>query len=239
MASLRRSAAPALALLLMLAMAQPAAALGTLDQSQTDLSGGVGSTTFDVPRPPMGQTFTAGLTGLLDTVSLYPQVALDGWVIQIRSVRPSGRPSESVLASQTMVSSTPNTWVQIAFTAPAAVTAGTQYALVAVPPTSDGYAFSSDFDDGVDVYAGGTAVVIKRDGVGWAKLNLDLAFETYVTVPTPTATPTVPDTATPGGGTMVPVATLVLVGLASSAGVLVAWRRRPRPRLSRQQASHK
>ena len=70
----RRSAAPVLALLLMLAMAQPAAALGTLDQSQADISGGVG---LDGIRP-LGQTFTAGLTGLLDTVALHPQLDLDG-----------------------------------------------------------------------------------------------------------------------------------------------------------------
>jgi hypothetical protein len=221
-------------MLLMLALAQPAAALGTLDQSQTDLSGGIGLVDTGVPRP-LGQTFTAGLSGLLDTVSLHPQIPLDGFVIQIRTLTRLGRPSGSVLASQTIVSSPPDTWVQIAFTTPATVTAGKQYAIVAVPPTSDGYSFSGSFAAGVDLYAGGTAVVVKPDGVRWTTTDLDLAFETYVTVPAPTATPIpspaageLPNTAMPGGEAMVPVATLVLVGLASSAVVLEVWRRRPR-----------
>jgi hypothetical protein len=128
---------------------------------------------------PVGQTFTAGSTGLLDTVSLFasPTVSLAGGTVEIRTVS-GGLPTTTVLASQTVTSAALNAMVQTTFAAPASVTAGTVYALVFAP--ASGF---TTLGTGVP-YAGGEAVVTQDDGTTWqssAGFFGDWAFETYVT----------------------------------------------------------
>ena len=250
--AIRRLAVGTLALLLFLAAARPAAALGTLDQSQTvreDVDGG-GSACC--PRP-VGQTFTAGLSGLLDTVNLYLHLGsrTAPSEIQIQTVVDE-LPSGVVLASQAPVITfgTGEALIQATFSAPAAVTAGTQYAIVAVPPEPEILVL---WASSTDLYAGGTSVFTDNDGVTWLEpRNWDLAFETYVTVaPTPTPMPTLPPTptleASPAPVTPIPspragelpdtaargetaglIVTLGLLSLASSALLVRQWKGRRR-----------
>ena len=97
-------------------------AIGTLDQSQTTLEGSLFSHW-------LGQTFTAGRSGALDTVSLYPTTDISGLTIEIRTAS-GGLPTATTLASEVIPASATNTWVDIAFTSPATVTAGTGYAII-------------------------------------------------------------------------------------------------------------
>ena len=66
-------------------------AIGTLDQSQTTLEGSLFSHW-------LGQTFTAGRSGALDTVSLYPTTDVSGLTIEIRTAS-GGLPTATTLAS--------------------------------------------------------------------------------------------------------------------------------------------
>ena len=127
--------------------ALPAAAQGALvlDQSQEDVTIGfiVGDQdpTDDFPRFTIAQTFTAGLSGPLGKVELnlnrinlveVPELPI---TVEIRTV--SGLdPSDTVLATATIPASAipiaqAPAWVPATFDAPAAVVAGTQYAIVA------------------------------------------------------------------------------------------------------------
>jgi hypothetical protein len=202
------------------------AALGTLDQSQTVGNGNV--VTIAGPPAAHGQTFTAGLTGLLDTVSLNPAQDLIGYTIEIRDTA-GGLPGATVLASQTVTASTSTgALIQIPFTTPASVTAGTQYAIVAQQPVGS---TQISFNAGQGLYAAGDLVI--DDGTGFAVVfpGWDLAFETYVTgvaPPTPTPSPTATPQASlvdAAAASPSPLSGLVTLGFAllliSSLGVLL------------------
>jgi PKD repeat protein len=169
-----------------------ASAAGTIDQSQTDYSGGLYGASTTLPA----QTFTAGLTGPLDTVSLHPAINAQNDLLQIRTVS-DGVPTATVLASEIITSSVIDTWVDVSFTVPAEVTAGTQYAIVVVAPS--GYWMFGSTPNGVDSYAAGLVMYYSQDGQ-WRTINMDLTFRTYVTqapVPVP---PVAAFTATPDNG---------------------------------------
>lgn len=144
-------------------------AIGTLDQSQTTLEGSLFSHW-------LGQTFTAGRSGALDTVSLYPTTDISGLTIEIRTAS-GGLPTATTLASQVIPASATNTWVDIAFTSPATVTAGTTYAIV-LNANPDGATVLQGFGH----YAAGDAVW-SFDDVTWTvpTATADLVFRTYVT----------------------------------------------------------
>jgi Bacterial Ig-like domain (group 1) len=185
-----------------LALAPAAAnATGTLDQQQTDTSGGA-ELIGDLGHISAAQTFTAGLSGALDQVDLFllksgggspsPTLPL---TVEIRTVDGGGAPSATVLASALVpASSVPaccsGAFVPVAFTLPAAVVAGTQYAIVAYTADSVGGYFWP-FSSG-DVYTGGAHwFSLRSPPTTWTTLGgSDLAFKTYVTVagPGPPAT---------------------------------------------------
>ena len=216
-----RRLAPALSAVILTLTASPALA-GTLDQSQTGGStpGGIGSAGA-VGTPPQihhsGQAFTAGLSGALDQADLYlerecasPQ---DDLSVQIRTV--SGNPAlptSTLLATTTVpAASVPLSfgWVTVQFPAPAAVSAGTRYALVAASTGAcgvfiggtpvgaiPGYAwrFAS-----AEPYTGGTRLSSSNAGASWSSLaGEDFAFKTYVVPPPPDPDP---DPTGPGTGT--------------------------------------
>ena len=190
---------------------------GTLDQSQPNstTSGPVGAETL------AAQTFTAWLTGQLDqadvrirrTTNMGPPTPDDvictggsGVTVKIHSVS-GGAPSDTVLATATIpVGSTPTgfSFVSVAFPAPAAVTAGNQYALVLSAPDAPkcglfGGHFPYDWSAVTDSnpYAGGGAFF--KSGAGsWTVngANTDNTFKTYV-VPSPDGTTPPPDGTTP------------------------------------------
>lgn len=191
------SAAGVTAVLLLGAAASASAE--TLDQQQTDTSG----TPFAVHSvQSVAQTFTAGIGGGLDRADLHlrtsgtPTAPL---TVEIRDAS-GGTPGSTVLASAsvpaTAVSPSPGAFVPISFTPPAAVVAGTQYAIVAYSSAAfpNSYAWS---DTRANPYAGGNGFAISNSppSGSWDSPffpQLDFTFLTYV-APTPVA-PIPPDT---------------------------------------------
>jgi VCBS repeat-containing protein len=187
--------------------ALPAAAQGALvqDQSSEDTTFGfvIGDAvpSDDIPRFTIAQTFTAGLSGSLGKVELYlsklntvegnppPDLPI---TVEIRTV--SGLdPSTTVLATTTIehgvipIAQAP-TWVPATFTTPAAVVAGTHYAIVAY--TDSAYSWRGSQLLVGDAYAGGSARVSDTDTPAWRSLcgpgcNPDMAFRTYVDASSP------------------------------------------------------
>jgi hypothetical protein len=170
------------------------ASAGTLDQQQPN-GGGV---TFDVESgQSLAQTFTAGISGGLDQVDLKLVASGPGptlpLTVEIRNVS-AGSPGGTVLGSGSIPASaapaTPAAFVSLAFTNPAPVTAGTQYAIIAynadVYPQRWGWAV-----DATNPYAPGLTFHQETSPPGptWlSDAESDLAFKTYVLKPTPIAT---------------------------------------------------
>ena len=185
-------AAGLVAVISALAVSSPAAALaGTLDQQQTDSSGGsVGIASAG----SAAQTFTAGISGNLDQVDLDLEDSgnPDPLVVEIRDV--SGVPGNKVLASNnvpgTAVPSLP-AFVPVKFNPPAAVASGTQYAIVAY--TSGVSLYRWEHSPTGNPYPGGLAFTSSFSPPSgfWTSAINDFAFKTYV----------VPATATPAGVT--------------------------------------
>jgi uncharacterized repeat protein (TIGR01451 family) len=171
----RRLAVLPASVIALLLLTSTVAALGTLDQQAGPFGTGRGYG-VGVPRP-IAQTFTAGLSGLLDTVALMPLQSMAGFEVQIQSVS-GGVPTGTVLATGTTASTTINDWVQIAFGSPATVVAGTQYAIVIVVTTQPNL-----WDAALtDSYAGGSHLVTDfATGTIWTNADGVMAFQTYVT----------------------------------------------------------
>ncbi len=183
--------------------ALPAAAQGALvlDQSQEDVTFGfvVGDQdpADDFPRFAIAQTFTAGLSGPLGKVELnlnrinlveVPELPI---TVEIRTV--SGLdPSTTVLATATIPASAipiaqAPAWVPATFAAPAAVVAGTQYAIVAY--TGSAYSWRASSEAG-DAYTGGSRRVTDTVPFDWRLgcglgCTPDMAFRTFVDIPSP------------------------------------------------------
>lgn len=183
-----------------------AASAGTLDQQQPtagDPAGIVGPSSSS-PQS-LAQTFTAGLSGLLDQVDLFlddhfgPPSTTGPLTVEIRDTT-GGFPGSIVLASasvpESSVPTTPAAFVAVTFAAPATVSAGVQYAIVAYTGGFDVYNW---WTANADVYAGGQACRSLASPPGpWSCFGtVDLAFRTYVAVPP--ALPTTKEDCTNGG----------------------------------------
>jgi hypothetical protein len=181
-----------------------ALATSQLDQQQTNAPLSVG---MDATYP-MAQTFTAGVSGSLDKVSVHAYRAgtqeVGDMLVSIQTLDESGSPSGTVLGSGsapiTDFSTTPpGGWVDIGLTRPVPVSAGEKYALVtstaSVSPTGASfYGWGMAYDD---PYPGGDAY--DRNGGQWgvrtdASVPVDFAFKTFV----------VPDTRSPKVGIVKP-----------------------------------
>jgi uncharacterized repeat protein (TIGR01451 family) len=173
-----------------------ALATGTLDQRNP----GPSNEARGMCETRLAQTFTAGLTGALDTVEIEVRrdtspgdlvVAIEG----TGSLANPGIPDDSdVLATQTIaegdVSTASDIVLTVVFAAPAAVEAGTKYAIVLSAPScvtpehgTQGYSWAS-----IDAsYAGGDGCLTRGVPESWdCGDNFDLVFATYVTtVPAP------------------------------------------------------
>jgi hypothetical protein len=187
------------------ALGAPAGAVaGTLDQSQTTFG-----TQFQFGGPRQGaQTFTAGLSGNLDQVDVHVRRNAapagqtcnhgSGITVEIRTVT-GGVPSNTTLATASVpVASVPTTlgWVSLTFAAHAAVTAGTQYALVlsALDASCTG-GFSPYTWGGANgnPYAGGAWYLKEGASSSWLILgDADGMFKTYVAPPPPPSDPAPP-----------------------------------------------
>lgn len=205
-------------------LASPAGATaGTLDQSQTAFNA---SLQFGGQRQA-AQTFTAGLSGDLDQVDVHLQLDAppmqtclpgSGVTVEIRTLT-GPVPSNTTLATANIPGSSVPTavgFVSVAFAAPAAVTAGTQYALLLSAPdascTGGFYPYSWGGSATGNPYPAG-AWYAKLDATSaWMVQNTyDAAFKTYVADPSPPPDGTAPPpdgTAPPGGDTDPPETTI-------------------------------
>jgi hypothetical protein len=140
-----------------------------VDQSQADSS----ATVTLLGAGELGQTFTAGRTGRLMAIRLWPKVDLAGSTVNVRAVV-AGLPVDPVLASEPWGSHAVNQWVRVGFDDPARVAAGRQYAVSVQRDTST----SLGMTPGTDLYPGGALVF---SGGSWSTISVyDLAFQTYV-----------------------------------------------------------
>ncbi|MFN8520984.1 MAG: PxKF domain-containing protein [Chloroflexota bacterium] len=163
---LLRSSMVALGLSLVLA---GTAAAANVDQVQLDAGSG-----YMVVGGELGQTFTAGRTGYLVEVRLWPITDLAGETVHVRAVK-DGTPQDTILASETVTTNSTNEWIRIRFDDPAMVAAGRMYV---VTVTVNHYAILGVSRSG-DVYTRGSMAY--GDG-RWQTISaLDVAFQTFVT----------------------------------------------------------
>ena len=185
---------PAVAAILALGVAAPAAHAGTIDQDTADFFG-ASEEAID-GQDSVAQTFTAGRSGLLDRVDLAlfiaPDVITRPLTVQIREIDGDGAPGRTVLASADVTpTSVPHEdWTPVSFSSPAAVTAGTSYAIVAYmlypgfavfpePPFRERWLWEAPSA----AYAGGSTFLTRTSPPeGWSggPLAGDRAFRTYV-----------------------------------------------------------
>ena len=189
-----------------------------LDQQQTSSNSGY-SWSVDRWNYLTGQTFTAGISGQLNKVSIYAGCCMNKDEVLAPGQPPgdllvkiyamdstTGYPTDFVLGSgRAPASSFPTngtlTWVDVALDPAPGVEAGKKYALV-VTSTGNGYDRWQWYAWGIthpDSYAGGMGVVAMKSGGGscptlsgwnWTPLTQDdLAFKTYVEPGTPAPPP--------------------------------------------------
>jgi hypothetical protein len=181
--------------------ATASASAGTLDQQQTssNTNAGIWSSVSGA------QTFTAGKTGGLDQADLLLSKLItipEPLTVEIRNAS-AGGPGTSVLASGSIPNSAigpnPPAFVSVTFATPAAVTAGTQYTLVAYTTHAINDSLGWYYQSGTDPYSGGELFTGGgplpplgpwNDQMG----DDDFGFKTYVVPPPPTTTgsPTTP-----------------------------------------------
>jgi hypothetical protein len=160
---------------------------GTLDQSNT---GTDGSYSDNHPGFSWIQTFTVGLSGTLSAVELAEAGAGPAGTVQIVALD-SGTPTENVLASATLPSTSGGGWVTASFTSSLPVIAGAKYGIRVVATSGT---IMVDESHG-SAYAGGS---VYQDDAGsisaYSDNTLDFDFMTYVdtsnnAVPALTGTP--------------------------------------------------
>jgi hypothetical protein len=226
---LRRWLSVALVALAVLALAPAGAFAGTLDQQQPNF----GDAPPGIQGPGTGfpltraQTFTAGLSGALDRVdlALLRSDDTDGpLTVEIRDVA-GGAPGTTVLASAAVPPADVPTgglaFVEVPFDSPAAVTAGSQYAIVAYTGGDNVYRWG--IVNGGNPYAGGSAFTSGQSPPStWssASLSSDLAFKTYVAPPDTTA-PTSTATAAPVAQGQPPASVTATATFKTTAGATV------------------
>lgn len=178
--------------------ASAAGAVGTIDQSMT----GTGSYTYYYTVRSVqadAQTFTAGISGLLDRVTF--DVRKDGNPGDLNVAifaTANGVPSGPQLAAQTVLAANipaSHSTITLDLSAPVAVVAGTTYTLILSAPgaTTLGNQYLWYMDP--DQLANGTAWV-RNSGTWIQNTGYDMLFATYVTAPS-TPTPTQSSTPTP------------------------------------------
>jgi hypothetical protein len=185
-------------------LAGVAAGAGTPDQSSTG-----SPSSYDYLGQPaweVGQTFTAGMTGLLDRVDIYMNreaITPDAPVTVAIESASGNLPTGTILASAAVpATDVPQTdghsagWVTVTFSLPATVNAGTQYALVLSSTATTSHPYRTWVDKG-NGYAGGQyshrpngssgAFTTEPTGCSapCANAAYDLLFKTYVAQPVP------------------------------------------------------
>jgi PKD repeat protein len=173
-----------------LSFALPAqAATDTLDQFQNSTSG------VELAGQ-MAQTFTAGMTGQLDRVSLAADTGSATFAVQLESVSGNFPAGTTLLGSSSFSGSFVccRRFHDFYFTPTIPVTAGAQYAIVAMVPGRSHLSWYTS--NGANNYAGGS-LFLGAYGGAWATDPLhggDFAFQTWViggSAPPPNQAPAV------------------------------------------------
>ncbi len=173
----------ALALAVFVSLPAQAATADSLDQAQTI------STSFQ-RLGIMAQTFTAGVTGQVDRVSLASDTSFGSvrLTVQIQSVSATGAPSGTVLGSSDFQGTVIccRQFHDFAFSPAIHITAGTQYAIV-VRVTNGLFTW---YDSWIfDAYPGGQ-LYVGCTGCAWltgSQYGMDFTFKTWVAVNTNSA----------------------------------------------------
>jgi len=164
-----------------------ALAVPTLDQYQDNYTGGTSPTSYY----KLAQTFTAGLTGLLDSIEIGCRTTgTSTWEIRETS---SSAPSDTVLGSVTVSSDMSVGLNTIDFSSESvSLNAGTMYAIVTYIPVGSYEYLRINFDP--DSYTDGQYWQDLGYGDGWEVVTTfgggDWQFKTYVdieTIPAPGA----------------------------------------------------
>jgi len=164
---------------------------GSLDQSQPDTSTGeqwvCGPDSGYSSSCPLSeaQTFTAGVSGLLDQVDLYVvhSEGSDPLAVEIRNTTNTGLPGTQVLASGSIADAASAGWVSVDFDTTTIVEAGTKYAIVAYTTGHGLWGWSFKYDDANNPYGGGDRFSTESSPptTGWNETaDADNAFRTYV-----------------------------------------------------------
>jgi hypothetical protein len=168
------------------ALVVPSGALGaaTLDQAQDLRGAGAGFPEDITPPQAVAQVFTAGRTGMLTEVWIIPTgnaIGKRDTTIEIRDSS-GGLPGTTVLARATVKTNQIGKWIRITLRPGAAVTAGTQYALVVVMNGPKGIILEGQWGN---PYTTGDAYA--TTDVGWSRFediysgdSFDFAFRTYL-----------------------------------------------------------
>lgn len=169
--------------------AAPAFAIGAQDQTASGTQAGG---TIINSTQSLGQTFTAGKSGLLDRVTLNLQKSGTAGVLNVAIYTVvSGSLSGSALATQsvaeTSVSAVMST-INVDFSSPATVIANTQYAIVVAAPNAQPYNMmnpmapqgSYSWSNVGDPLSSETGFVSRTP---WTIQANDFAFTTFVTAP--------------------------------------------------------
>jgi hypothetical protein len=220
----------ALVALGVLALAPAGASAQTLDQQQPSFAGGGEPVTGpDRGDDSAAQTFTAGLSGTLERVDLALSQASTPSVgpltVEIRNVDASGAPGTTVLASAEVPQPDVPTggsqalaFVEVPFDSPAAVAAGSQYAIVAYTGGFDFYQWGRAL---ADLYAGGSAFdSFQSPPATWTVRPFDMAFKTYV-APADTTAPTSTATAEPVAQGQPPITVTATATFKTTTGATV------------------
>ena len=159
----------------------------TVDQSVGTSVGDLDGFSWVYSGQSTGQTFTAGLSGELTSVTIFLKnggAATEDLSVAISAVS-GGLPSGTALATQSIANAgVPATEgaVKVTFEAPATVVAGTEYAiLVSSPANASGDEHFEMFYITAEDYADGAALEDDGTGTNWATQSYDFSFETVVT----------------------------------------------------------
>jgi hypothetical protein len=184
MRRLRFLAATTAAASLVVFSAGGALAAGTLDQQQTNTSWASSEYVFG---GPIAQTFTAGLTGQLDTISVngasedvtnaaQARPAVLGTTLVQIAATSGGMPVAPILASEVVTLA--DGWNTIALSSPVDVVAGTQYAIVLAPQYLNQWRGTCS-----NLYGGGQALAFYGGLVGTPPLSFVDLEGTWMTIP--------------------------------------------------------
>jgi hypothetical protein len=191
-----------LTFLIALAAARSAPALSIIDQQYINPTPQFGSNAGlagAFPWQERAQTFTAGVSGKLESVDLFllrsdfNSFVIGGLTAEIRATTsggvPDSRPTPQGVLASAFVSGgdipRPENaaFVNFAFPAPLAIAPGEVYAITLRADGTGSYGWQGGVSGGNGGYALGTSY--ERDNLNWFVHTNDLEFRTHVNVPEP------------------------------------------------------